>query len=432
MIVIESPKRAADKKREAGETYSYYAGFSLHFAEELLRYLPFEDDAIVMDPWNGAGTTTVAATRVGLRSIGFDLNPAMVVVAKARLLSPLTYPSVVPIWNKIRGEAAKNVRYNIVGSDPLRDWLRDGTVRSFRSLELAIRSHLVEGAANLSNGTRNCEEMSDLAAFFYVALFRVARRLTASFKTSNPTWLRRASSNAELVSVTDLQLSSMMTEEIIRSLKSGDGRPSLETATGMESEISVCNSETICLADDSVDAVLTSPPYCTRIDYAVATAVELAVLGYARETTFATLRHSLMGTTTVPKEAPQIGAELGQTCNALIQAISEHSSVASNTYYLKNHVRYFVSLHASLKEISRVLKPDGIATLVVQDSLYKETHNDLPTIVEEMCSQVGLTQFQREDFSPGISLSRINTRSRRYKPSGFTPTESVISFYKRT
>jgi DNA modification methylase len=432
LIVVECPKRASDRKSEAGETYSYYAGFSLHFAEELLRYLPLQDDAIVMDPWNGAGTTTVAATRVGLRSVGFDLNPAMVVVAKARLLSPLTYPSVLPIWNKIKVEAAKHSSYNWVGRDPMRDWLTDGAVRSFRSLELAIRSHLVEGAVDLSNGTRDCEQLSDLAAFFYVALFRVARRLTSSFKTSNPTWLRRASCKTELVSVTDLRLSSMMTEEISRSLKSGDGRPSVDTSRGMESEISVCNSEAIFLANDSIDAVLTSPPYCTRIDYAVATAVELAVLGYTRETTFATLRDSLMGTTTVPKQAPKIGAELGESCNSLLQAISEHSSVASNTYYLKNHVRYFVSLHASLKEISRVLKPNGIATFVVQDSLYKEMHNDLPMIVEEMCSQVGLTQFQREDFSTGVSLSRINSRSRRYKPSGFTPTESVISFYKRT
>ena len=42
----------------------------------------------MLDPWNGSGTTTYAAAQLGHSSIWLDLNPVMVIVARARLLSP--------------------------------------------------------------------------------------------------------------------------------------------------------------------------------------------------------------------------------------------------------------------------------------------------------------------------------------------------------
>ena len=40
----------------------------------------------------------------------------------------------------------------------------------------------------------------------------------------------------------------------------------------------------------------------------------------------------------------------------------------------------------------------GRAVLVVQDSYYKDVHNDLPTITAEMAQSVGLKLQRREDF----------------------------------
>ena len=57
-----------------------------------------------------------------------------------------------------------------------------------------------------------------------------------------------------------------------------------------EATLTVCNSESLEIEENSVDLVLTSPPYCTRIDYAVATSVELALLGFQKKTDFADLR----------------------------------------------------------------------------------------------------------------------------------------------
>ena len=76
-----------------------------------------------------------------------------------------------------------------------------------------------------------------------------------------------------------------------------------------ERVLQVASSEKLPLAEASVDIVLASPPYCTRIDYAVATSVELSLLGFVRDAGFRDLRRGLIGTTTVPKVAPGISKD---------------------------------------------------------------------------------------------------------------------------
>jgi DNA modification methylase len=431
LLVVECPKRHADSSTSGKETYAYYAGYSLSFAEQLIKNVPLEDDSLILDPWNGSGTTTLAASHAGIRSAGSDLNPVMVVVAKARSLGLTTSPSILPLWEKIKTAAREKGQGNNASADPLRDWFTENGVTTFRRVERSIKSHLISRSFGQMTDPLFVDKMSDLAAFFYVALFRATRLLTVSFKTSNPTWIRRPRTEEEKISISLKQMLNLVESELMDELTSQDMCTKQKDTNIATAELTVRCSEKLKIKDDSVDLVLTSPPYCTRIDYAVATAAELAVLGFDKKTNFTALRHSLMGTTTVPAIAPKMAMCLGETCNELLNRISEHSSIASNTYYLKNHIRYFVSLQRSIAEIVRVLKPHGIATFVVQDSAYKDVHNDLPAIVAEMGSSLGLIEFQRDEFSLGASLASINSRSRRYKPGGFKPTESVVSFYKQ-
>jgi hypothetical protein len=76
-----------------------------------------------------------------------------------------------------------------------------------------------------------------------------------------------------------------------------------------------------------------------------------------------------------------------------------------------------------------MLKKNGVALLVVQDSYYKDIHNDLPQIVCEICEKVGLETVRSVDFRLRRSMSGINPYSRSYqRPSG--ATETVLCFRK--
>lgn len=431
MLIVECPKRYADSSVIDKESYTYYAGYSLSFAEQLIKHAPLDSSAIVLDPWNGSGTTTLASARAGIRSVGYDLNPVMVIVAKARMLRDTTSPSILPIWSKIKDEASVSSWKIDANNDPLCDWFTPTGATALRRIEISIRNHLIQETSDGFLDLKHINGMSDLAAFFYVSLFRVLKKLLAPFKTSNPTWLRRAKSESEKLEITTKKTLQLIEEDIKIIKKTPNNPINHQEQDSARSDVSICDSESLVLPDNSIDLVLTSPPYCTRIDYAVATAAELAILGYSKNDRFTTLRHNLMGSTTVPSTAPSVKTSWGKKCIDFLNEVERHKSVASNTYYLKNHLKYFSSLQTSLSEVARVLKPQGIASFVVQDSAYKDLHNDLPAIVSEMCNILGLIEFQRDDFPLGPSLSSINSRSRPYKPEGFRPTESVISFYKQ-
>jgi hypothetical protein len=81
---------------------------------------------------------------------------------------------------------------------------------------------------------------------------------------------------------------------------------------------------------------------------------------------------------------------MGSTCNEFLASVGAHKSKASSGYYLKTHLDYFSKLSSSIDRIVTVMRPGAKAILVVQDSYYKDVHNDLPTIVSEMAELSGL------------------------------------------
>lgn len=84
-LVITNPKRAAAALAGRDHWFPYYAGFSSEFARQLIASSSLAKRSALMDPWNGSGTTTVSAALNGYKAIGFDLNPVMAVVAKAKV-----------------------------------------------------------------------------------------------------------------------------------------------------------------------------------------------------------------------------------------------------------------------------------------------------------------------------------------------------------
>ena len=81
-LEIRSPKRNSRAQSGWEGFFPYYAGYPETFARALLTSANLAGDAVVLDPWNGSGTTTYTASLLGLRSCGFDLNPVMIIIAR--------------------------------------------------------------------------------------------------------------------------------------------------------------------------------------------------------------------------------------------------------------------------------------------------------------------------------------------------------------
>ncbi|WP_159726258.1 DNA methyltransferase [Sphingobacterium sp. 18053] len=419
---ILNPKR---NKTEDLNFYSYYAGFSNHFATELIKSSQLEEGSIILDPWNGSGTTIKSSTICEIQAIGIDLNPVMVVIAKGNSLHKSEFSSIRSLFNEICKKSLQLQKGIVVSDkDPLQSWFSKDSIINIRAIEISIKNLLVQ--PDYINKIEWINNVSCIASFFYIVLFRTLHHFITPFKTSNPTWIKKAKLEDSKINVDLHSLLNFAEGEIEKLINIGTKDNSIKRN---QANIYLGSSTKLDLFDNSIDFVLTSPPYCTRIDYAIATSLELAILDYdlleQNE-----LRRKLIGTSTVPKKPPIASEEWGDTCNLLLKKIENHDSKASKSYYLKNHLQYFNSLALSIKEISRVLKYGAKSYLVVQDSFYKDIYNDLAQICIEMGYNYGLHLDQKVDFPTNQSMVGINKKTKIYRRTNNT-TESVLCFIKQ-
>ena len=242
-----SPELTSAEKRRL--TYPYYAGFSEGFVNSVLDMFGASEGSMILDPWNGSGTTTSVASRRGLRATGIDLNPISAIVSRARLAGLSDAERLMSIAAAVD---KRRLRRRASSADHLLAWY-SAFRRAADVLEVPL-GHRVKALA-------------------LCTCFRTARLLSRKTRTRNPTWYQHSSS-ADILDLDDFVSAIVDSIVYISTTKSFDAqsmqkyRPRLATA----------DLNTITLPLDSYNFVVTSPPYLTRIDYVRATLPELEFL----------------------------------------------------------------------------------------------------------------------------------------------------------
>jgi DNA modification methylase len=402
--------------------YPYYAGFSESFVRTVLESVPLAEGASVLDPWNGSGTTTRVADQLGFRALGFDLNPVAALVASAKLARPRDAEHVLGLARRVV-ESSMVSSAKVLHDDPLAEWLRPSVAGQYRLIEAAILSDLATGRTKLTV-TPQSGNLPPLASFLILALMRAARSLAAFRTTTNPTWVspgNDARGSRPMLGKRWLSTLEKMADEL--STHAGSAKSASETH--------IADARSLPLQDASIDLVLTSPPYCTRIDYVVSTSFELAALGIGRQSPeFDRLRRAGMGTPLARKGVPSAPKRgWPDEVQALLRSIQAHPSKASQSYYYKTYWQYFNDCELALRELHRTLRPGGAAVLVMQSSYYKELRVDLPRLYVAFGRTIGLHGTLISEVEVQRALAQINSRSLRHRAET-TYHESVVTLEK--
>lgn len=381
---ISTPKTSGSS-RSTGRSrfYDYYAGYSDSFAHDVIRSLNLCPDSIVLDPWNGSGTTTYAAGCLGLKAVGLDINPSMTLVAKARMCGNSQFRRLDKVSDLLIDDLELCEWQQSTTNDPLTQWFDNETTARFRALQSRLGLVVREN----TNVSSYVESLSIFKCLKYVSLFKLVRLLTKRFESSNPTWVRLAKSNQDRINYSSVEILTAY-----RSVISDMYRPTYYIAPNVKKAISIyCKDARNVhkLVNKRVQSIVTSPPYCTRIDYPVKTRRELAILGISDDTSFRNLREESIGTPLIVSNNLAIQEKWGPTCVDFLEKVLTHESKASATYYYNVHLQYFDSLYTILNRSFRLLTENGRCAIVVQGSYYKEILNDLPQIVVEMVAGIG-------------------------------------------
>ena len=414
-------KMGTDPKRKRlaseyiqNDWYPYYAGYADKFVIELLA--DYKGTGIkVLDPWNGTGTTTLCSYNLDIESYGVDINPVMVVIAKAKVYHPSDEfeNSVEDLLNSLDEDNGIEINKG----DPLLHWFEEDTVNVIRYVENELVIHFSGVAPNHISVV----EMTYQIAYLYLLMFLSIRDYSKSFTGSNPTWIRERN-------ITRVRISY---EEWIKALKRNSSMLNKHVIIPKEDKkpvIELGDSKSLDILDESIDLVISSPPYCTRIDYAIYTRLELAILGI-NNVDVKKLREEMLGSPTIHGDSNklEVPLELVQL-NRVLKEIENHTSKAAKSYYYKTYKQYFIEMIMSVREINRVLKKDGVMSLVIQDSWFKDIHVNVPELVIEIAGMCGLRGSYRS-IPVKNNMANINTRSREYV-NNKKAAESIITLKK--
>jgi SAM-dependent methyltransferase len=363
-------------RRAENEFYRYYAGYPLNFAEWALADLELPEGALVLDPWNGSGTTAAACARLGLSFRGYDINPVMVHLGRARVASTADITEAEDLIEIVEEITCTATPMSLADFG-----------RAFQEIPV-------------SNETAHSVAIA--------ALFPFARSLLSTSRTKNPSWFRKGAS------LKDIPVPKHEFFNTWRFLVAQIGmwRGVQEEVSGTSLSVARGDSRKTLDRKDTFDALLTSPPYLTRLDYVQATLPEILLLSeFDRAPDVARLRRTMLGSPLTSSRPSSSYGRLPTSIKNLLQRIEGHESKASASYYHRFFSTYFIDLQASIRNIAKALKGGAAGCVVVQASHYKEIEIDLAHAVISLASEAGLSHTKTLEFDSRRSMALVNSRA---------------------
>lgn len=262
--ILQMDARASNSGTFAGNMvlpihrwFRYSAGFSAQWVHEVLAGWNIQSSHLVLDPFAGSGTVSVACDSIGIPSIGVEAHPVVSRICKAKLLwaTPVERFSsfASAVIEGMRGRRANLSKYPEI------------IHRSFDVETLTILDKLKLSWTEI----RNSSAESELVWMALTAILRSTSRAgTAQWQYILPNKTKKR--------VLQPLQAFLQQVEIMKS----DMRKMQEQAKKSHAHIFSGDSRKLSsFAPATIDAVITSPPYANNYDYADALRFEMTFWG---------------------------------------------------------------------------------------------------------------------------------------------------------
>jgi SAM-dependent methyltransferase len=307
----------------------------------------------VLDPMAGSGTTVVAARLHGHKAVGFDTDPLALLIAR-------TWSSDIDP-ERLRAQAIRVVneatdRYHELSPTDAYPPNADAETRAFIRFwfDRTNRRQLTA-----LSGTISQVDDSTARTFLWCALSRLIITKQAGASLAMDVSHSRPHKVFDVAPIKPLKQYLPAVDAVLRR------SPFSAQENFPRATVQRADARMLPLGDESVDLVITSPPYLNAIDYLRGHKLSLVWMGHKIEE-IRNLRSGNIGTECSNQSA------LANECVRL--AMTEMGNTGRLSERFQGMLaRYVSDMNAVLSEVSRVLKDKAGAVLVVGDSTIRGT-----------------------------------------------------------
>lgn len=360
------------------QTNSYSHGYHRYpakFIPQIVRKLVETNTSagdLVCDIFGGCGTTLVESKIMGRRSIGFDINPVAKLIAQVKVT-----PIEPALLQKYREEYVANTKEHTsvtIDHHPrLKYWFDADTLQVLDHIYPAI------------NKIRDYRVRRFFLCAFSHNLKTCSRWLMKSIK---PTVDKsKAKVNPETTFLRQLDFMIRKNESFHEVLLASAG---LGTEAKMYRRDS---TKKLPIPSDSIDLVVSSPPYVTSYEYA--DLHQLSLLWFAEDqdyferwhgftSDYETFRKTFVGTGLNKSHRGHFGSLIGTKVISQLRLVD--SSVATDVS------NYFVDMHRAFVEIHRILRPGARACIIIGNTCLNGVNIPNAEVTVEEMSLLGFTK----------------------------------------
>lgn len=405
-----------DQSYASHNFHSFPAKYPPQLPQKFINELTNHGDH-VLDPMMGSGTTILEATLAGRHGIGFDIDPL------ARLLTTVKTTTIDTQQAKLHGNqilknAARALTENKKQLQAEFNSRWDEKTRQFIEYWFAAETQLVLFAL-----LREIEsvENDDLRAFFKLTFSAIIITKSGGVSLSRDlahTRPHRAklvylpsgeilygaellAGNTRRLKYTTKKLRSPLEEfnkRLLKNLKSVYQPPKDE----IKPYIRNGNAQQLPIASDSVDLIITSPPYASNaIDYMRAHKFSLVWFGYPIDELGQTRKNYIGGEALTEFQFEPIPPYT----TGIVQQISDLDAKKGQVLH-----RYYSEMTCVLREMFRVLQPGKAAIVVVGNSVLRGKDTETAKCLADIGRSLGFDV-------PKIGVRQLD-RNRRMMPAG--------------
>lgn len=325
--------------------HRYPAKFLPNVVKKLIEQYVSQND-VVVDLFAGCGTTLVEAKVHGIESYGTDINPIATLITQAKI-NPIDNEALTASYQQLINqfnEYNENIVYKAITHERLDYWFRPEDKNKIAYIFTIID--------RISEDTHK--------TFFLVCLSHILK---------NCSWWLQSSTKPQKdphKNIPDpFATFKMHCQQMLKSNLEFESELKATNRVGTICEIHQEDARHTSFANESVDAIITSPPYVTSYEYADIHQLTGYWMEYFNDITL--FRKRFIGTSYSDNRViKDTGSKLGNHIVQKLYAIDKHIA-----YDVAN---YFSDMNDVAKEMIRILRNNGVACIVIGNTTLKEIH----------------------------------------------------------